>query len=315
MTDQEKKDTRVSLVIPAYNEQENIPILYQNIKQVLGSFGAGYEVIFVDDGSSDGTFDALQKLACADKNIKVVKLRRNFGQTPAMSAGIDYAHGDIIITLDADLQNDPADIPRLLKKMEEGYDIVSGWRKDRKDKAISRKLPSMIANWMIGVITGVRIHDYGCTLKAYRAALLKELPLYSDMHRFIPALGALAGARVTEMEVMHHARKFGKSKYGISRTFKVLSDVLTVKLIIKFSSQPMRMFAGMALISFIIAGAFGFKSLLISLSRTPEQLTPLVHPTVSILFLFLSFFLFSMGILSEYIVKLSEHRNSGLKIV
>lgn len=304
----------LSIVIPAYNERENVRLLYESIIKTIDTLGFNTEIIFVDDGSSDGTFEALMELRAADERVRIVRLRRNFGQTPAMSAGIDCARGEVIITLDADLQNDPADIPRLMEKMSQGYEIVSGWRRDRKDKAVSRKLPSMIANRMIGIITGVRIHDYGCTLKAYRASLLKELPLYSDMHRFIPALGALAGARVAELEVRHHPRRFGRSKYGISRTFKVLCDVLTVKLIIRFSSQPMRMFAGMMLASWVVSGVFAVQSYFVHVSRTPEELTPIIHPTVALLFFFLGLFLFSMGMLGEYILKLSDHRISKLEI-
>ncbi|MCG8430347.1 MAG: glycosyltransferase family 2 protein [Candidatus Omnitrophica bacterium] len=298
----------ISVIIPVFNEEESIGRLYQAAKPVLDSLKTAYELILVDDGSSDGTAAALERIHASDRTVKVITLRRNFGQTAAMSAGIDHAGGDIIITMDADLQNDPADIPRLLEKMSEGCDIVSGWRRDRKDKALSRKLPSQIANWMIGMITGVRIHDYGCTLKAYRASLLKELPLYSDMHRFIPALAALAGARVAEITVKHHPRRFGKSKYGISRTFKVLCDVMTVKLIIHFSSHPMAMFAFLATFFTFIGSIFGVQSLLIHLSRPSHVLTPLVHPTVSLLFFALGLYLFVLGILSEFILKVSDHR-------
>lgn len=221
----------ISIVIPAYNEEKNIPILYQKLKEILEKIGQSYEIIVIDDGSTDSTYQILKDLASKDPTLKVIRFKRNYGQTAAIYAGFQHAQGDVIITLDADLQNDPQDIPLLLKKLEEGYDVVSGWRKDRKDPFISRKLPSMIANWIIACVTGVHIHDYGCTLKAYKREIAQRLELYGDMHRFLPALTKKHGAKVAEVVVRHHPRMYGKSKYGISRTVRVALDILLVKFL------------------------------------------------------------------------------------
>lgn len=234
----------ISVVIPIYNEEESIPPLYQALTAALEKIGKTYEIIFVDDGSSDGSYAALCRLADADKRVKVIQFRRNFGQTAAMAAGFDHARGRVIIPMDGDLQNDPNDIPLLLEKIEEGYDVVSGWRKNRQDKALLRKFPSRVANWLIGKVTGVKLHDYGCSLKAYRAEVLKGTRLYGEMHRFIPALANLMGAKITEVPVTHHARKFGKSKYGLKRTLKVLLDLLTVKFLSDYSTKPIYFFGG-----------------------------------------------------------------------
>ena len=242
----------ISVVIPAYNEEENIPILYEKLKKVLDSLGEDYEIIFVDDGSTDRTYEVLKGIAQKDKKVKVIRFRRNFGQTAAMYAGFEHAKGDIIITMDADLQNDPEDIPRLLEKMKEGYDIVSGWRKDRKDPFLSRKLPSMIANWIISKVTGVHLHDYGCTLKAYKADIAKQYRLYGDMHRFLPALAKRFGAKITEIPVKHHPRLYGKSKYGIGRTIRVILDIFLVKFLNEYITRPLYVFGGIGLILFIV---------------------------------------------------------------
>ncbi|MFN3263679.1 MAG: glycosyltransferase family 2 protein, partial [Aquificaceae bacterium] len=212
------KDPYLSVVIPAYNEEENIPILYEKLRKVLENLGREYEVIFVDDGSADHTWERLKEIAERDPKVKLIRFRKNYGQTAAMYAGFQHASGEVVITMDADLQNDPEDIPVLLRKLEEGYDIVSGWRKDRKDPFLSRRLPSIIANWVISKVTGVELHDYGCTLKAYRAGIIKRLELYGDMHRFLPALTKRLGAKITEIPVRHHPRIYGRSKYGIGRT-------------------------------------------------------------------------------------------------
>ncbi|WP_461830221.1 glycosyltransferase family 2 protein [Aquifex sp.] len=242
----------ISIVIPAYNEEENIPILYERLKKVLENLGEDYEIIFVDDGSTDRTYEILKEIAQKDKKVKVIRFRRNFGQTAAMYAGFEHAKGDVIITMDADLQNDPEDIPRLLEKMKEGYDIVSGWRKDRKDPFFSRKLPSMIANWIISKVTGVHLHDYGCTLKAYRADIAKQYRLYGDMHRFLPALAKRFGAKITEIPVKHHPRLYGKSKYGIGRTIRVILDIFLVKFLNEYITRPLYVFGGLGLILFSI---------------------------------------------------------------
>ena len=234
----------ISVVIPAYNEEENIPILYEKLKKVLDSIGESYEIIFVDDGSQDRTPDILKDIAKKDDKVKVIRFRRNYGQTSAIYAGFEHARGDVIITMDADLQNDPEDIPRLLEKINEGYDIVSGWRKDRKDPFLSRKLPSRIANWIISKVTGVHLHDYGCTLKAYRSEIAKRYRLYGDMHRFLPALAKRFGAKVTEIPVRHHPRLYGSSKYGIDRTIRVILDIFLVKFLNEYITKPLYVFGG-----------------------------------------------------------------------
>ncbi len=242
----------ISVVIPAYNEEENIPVLYEKLKRVLDSMGEDYEILFVDDGSYDRTPEILKELARKDGRVKVIRFRRNYGQTAAMYAGFEHARGDVIVTMDADLQNDPEDIPKLLQKLEEGYDIVSGWRKDRKDPFFSRKLPSRIANWIISKVTGVELHDYGCTLKAYRADIAKRYRLYGDMHRFLPALAKRFGARVTEIPVKHHPRLYGKSKYGIGRTVRVILDIFLVKFLNEYITKPLYVFGGFGFLLLVI---------------------------------------------------------------
>ncbi len=235
---------KVSVVIPAYNEEENLPVLYERLKAVLDKLEGDYEILFVDDGSTDGSFEVLRDLARRDERVRVIRFRRNYGQTAAMYAGFEHATGDVIVTMDADLQNDPEDIPRLLRKLEEGYDIVSGWRKDRKDPFLSRRLPSKIANWIISKVTGVELHDYGCTLKAYRSEIAKRYRLYGDMHRFLPALARRFGARVTEIPVRHHPRLYGRSKYGIGRTVRVILDIFLVKFLNEYITKPLYVFGG-----------------------------------------------------------------------
>ncbi len=229
----------LSVIIPVYNEEENIPLLHERIHRVLSQQDFSYEIIFVDDGSSDGTFPQLSKLVEHDLHIHVIRLRRNFGQTAAIAAGVAQSTGEVLVFMDGDLQNDPIDIPRLLTKLDEGYDVVSGWRKNRQDASISRKLPSMIANKLISKVTGVYLHDYGCTLKAYRRSVFQHVRLYGEMHRFMPAYTAVAGAAIAELEVSHHARQFGKSKYGISRTFRVILDLMTLKFLGSYGTKPL----------------------------------------------------------------------------
>jgi glycosyltransferase involved in cell wall biosynthesis len=237
-----KTKIEVSIVIPLYNEEENVDLLYTSLKEVVRTLNKETEIIFIDDGSTDRTFELLSKLKQFDSSVKVIRFTRNFGQSAAMSAGFDYAMGDIIITMDGDLQNDPRDISLLLERIEEGYDIVSGWRANRQDKTISRKLPSKIANWLIGLITGVKLHDSGCSLKAYRSNVIKNVRLYGEMHRFIPALASSIGARVTEVKVNHSPRKYGRSKYGISRTIRVTLDLITIKFLLSFLTRPVQIF-------------------------------------------------------------------------
>ena len=248
---------KLSVVIPIYNEEENLPILYEKLKENLDKITDKYEILLINDGSTDKSWSIIKGLASKDKHIVGVNFRKNFGQTAAMSAGFELARGDVIITMDGDLQNDPSDIPKLLEILEKGYDIVSGWRKDRKDAFLSRTLPSKIANWLISKVTGVHLHDYGCSLKAYRAEVAKELDYYGEMHRFLPALAKSVGAKLTEVPVKHHPRIYGKSKYGISRTFKVLLDLFLVKFLLDYRTKPLRVFGGVGLLLLII----GFISL------------------------------------------------------
>ncbi len=240
----------LSIIIPLLNEEESVIELHRQVNSVLKTLGRSYEIICVDDGSTDKTAALLSGLN--DPNLVIIRLRRRFGQTAAMSAGLDHAQGEVIIMMDGDLQNDPQDIPRLLDKMQEGYDIVSGWRKNRKDAFISRTLPSRIANWLIGFMTGVKLHDYGCSLKAYHRDVMKDLKLYGEMHRFIPALASWYGANVAEIPVTHHPRQFGKSKYSITRVTRVVLDLLTVKFLLSFITKPLQIFGIFGLSSFSI---------------------------------------------------------------
>ena len=254
----------ISIVIPLYNEEENVRELYGSLKPVMDSLGNEYEIIFIDDGSTDNTLSLLQEINAADDTVIVLSLRRNFGQTAAFAAGFDYSRGDIIVTMEGDLQNDPKDIPKLLELMKDN-DLVSGWRKVRKDPSLSRRLPSILANSLISKVTGVNLHDYGCSLKAYRRDVIKNLKLYGEMHRFIPAVASWYGVRIAEVETTHHPRLRGKSKYGISRTMKVVLDLITVKFLQSFSTKPLQFFGPMGLLS----GALGF---LISLYLSIDKL-------------------------------------------
>ncbi|HLE23624.1 MAG TPA: glycosyltransferase family 2 protein [Anaerolineales bacterium] len=264
----------VSVVIPIFNERENLPPLYQALRDALGSRKA--ELVFVDDGSTDGSRRELERLARTDAaRVRVVELRRNFGQTAAIAAGIDHAQGEVIVLIDADLQNDPADIPMMLDKIAEGYDVVSGWRIRRKDSFLTRTLPSRMANSLISWVTGVRLHDYGCTLKAYRREVLGGFRLYGEMHRFIPAFAGAVGAKIIEVPVQHYPRRLGKTKYGLERTIKVLLDLFTVKFLISFANKPIYLFggAGMALIlpSLLVLAVLLFRRLTenVSVTRSP----------------------------------------------
>jgi glycosyltransferase involved in cell wall biosynthesis len=243
--------TAVSVVIPLYNEEENVRELYSGLKRALAPMPEDNEIIFIDDGSTDRTLALLQEVSAEDDGVIVLSLRRNFGQTAAFAAGFDYARGDIIVTMDGDLQNDPNDIPKLLALLKEN-DLVSGWRKHRQDPFISRRLPSMTANWLISKVTGVKLHDYGCSLKAYRREVIKNLNLYGEMHRFIPAVASWYGVRVAEVETAHRPRKYGKSKYGISRTMRVVLDLITVKFLQSFSTRPLQFFGPIGLLSGLI---------------------------------------------------------------
>ncbi len=245
----------LSLVVPVYNEVENLTPLYERVREVLDPTGWTYELILVDDGSTDGSDRMLADLHAKDTRVKVLRFRRNFGQTAALAAGFDYAHGDIVVSLDGDMQNDPVDIPKLVAKLNEGYDLVNGWRLDRQDPFLNRRLPSQIANWIIGLTTQVKIHDYGCTLKVFRREVVKNLKLYGEMHRFIPALVGDVGARITEMPVTHHPRKHGTSKYGLTRTLWVILDLLTVKFLSRYATRPSHLFGFVGLVAFFLGSA------------------------------------------------------------
>ena len=238
------KNPYLSVLLPVYNEEESLDLQYKAVVKALAGLKKSYEIIFVNDGSTDGSGEILRRIAARDKRVKVVNFRRNFGQTAAMAAGIDFSRGEILVFMDSDLQNEPEDIMKLLDQIEEGYDVVSGWRKNRQDKLISRKIPSKIANRLISRVTGVPLHDLGCSLKAYRGEVLRQVNLYGEMHRFIPVHASWIGARITEVPVGHHARQYGQSKYGIKRTFKVLLDLVTVKFMGSYSTKPIYVFGG-----------------------------------------------------------------------
>ncbi len=302
----------ISVVVPLYNEEESINLLYDSITQVMRGLHKRYEIIFVDDGSNDKTFEKAKALHEKDNNLKVVEFRRNYGQTPAMQAGFDHAKGSIIISMDGDLQNDPRDIPRFLEKIEEGYDIVCGWRKNRKDKLISRKIPSKVANWLIGRITGVKIHDNGCSLKAYKNTAIKKTHLYSEMHRFIPAMTSITGTSYTEIVVNHHARKFGTSKYGISRALKVFLDLFTIKMLVGFSTRPGIWF-GILSIPFLIMGTmFLLFSIKLYLNPLVFDSFPIIIPSISILFFFLFAHMILLSLLSEMILKTGNFKKNDM---
>lgn len=291
---------KVSVVVPLYNEEDSIQLLYQAITDAIGADLPDFELIFVDDGSSDATFSLAEQLAEKDPKLRVLKFRRNHGQTPAMAAGIDHAGGDIIVTMDGDLQNDPRDIPGMVAKIDEGYDIVVGWRFNRKDKLITRKIPSKIANWLIGKVTGVPIKDNGCSLKVYRAKTIKNVPLYNEMHRFIPAMASIAGPRLAEVKVRHHARQFGESKYGLSRVYKVLLDLLTIKMVASFAAKPIYWFSLLSLPFLLVSLAIIFGSL-VSVAATGSFSLSIAGS--GLIFFTLAAFLLIGGAIAELVYK------------
>jgi glycosyltransferase involved in cell wall biosynthesis len=295
--------TELSIIIPVYNEEDCVLRLEAELAPVVEDVGVPTEVILVDDGSSDETFSLLAEVASRRSWCRVIRLKRNFGQTQAMAAGIDQAEGETLVCLDADLQNDPKDIPRLLQKMSEGYDIVSGWRKDRKDTFLTRRLPSICANWMISRWLGVRIHDYGCSLKAYDARIMKALHLYSDMHRFLPALASQCGARVTEITVNHRPRLYGESKYGLSRVFKVAIDLIALKLIVDFSNRPSHAFGIIGM--FFVLGAFMLMPLFAWNVAVGYRVNT-VLPAIMIIFMLCAVNFFVIGILGDLIVRVGN---------
>jgi len=291
----------LSVIIPLYNEEENLPLLYEKLKQYLNSLEKEYEIVIVDDGSTDKTLSILEEIQSKDNKVIVLSLRRNFGQTAAFAAGFDFARGDIVVTMDGDLQNDPADISKLLELIKD-HDLVSGWRKKRKDPFFSRRLPSLMANWLISNVTGVKLHDYGCSLKAYRRDVIKNLKLYGEMHRFIPAVASWYGVRVAEVEVAHHPRLKGRSKYGISRTIKVVLDLITVKFLQSFSTKPIQFFGPIG----VMCGFLGF---LLSLYLAVDKIflghqiggRPLL--LLGALLIIVGIQLIGMGLLGEMLVR------------
>ena len=293
--------SELSVVIPVYNERENIAPLHKALSVALD--GRSYDLFFIDDGSIDGTREVLQKLVVDDPDhVRVIELRRNFGQTAAIAAGIDHSDGDVVVMIDADMQNDPADIPELLSKIDEGFDVVSGWRVDRKDRFLTRRLPSTVANWLISRVTGVALHDYGCTLKAYRRDVLEGFRLYGEMHRFIPAYAGSVGARITEMPVRHHPRRHGQTKYGLSRTVKVLLDLLTVKFLMSYANKPIYLFGGAGML-FAIGGAAMLAFLTVRRFVEAVSITRSPMFPVGIMLVILGFQSVLMGLMAELLAR------------
>lgn len=293
----------LSVVIPIYNEAESLALLHESLHNALRELSHPWEIVLVDDGSQDNSLEKLTALAANDPiHTRVVALRRNFGQTAAIAAGIDHATGDVIVLMDADLQNDPADIPMLLEKIEEGYDVVSGWRKNRQDRFITRTFPSRIANWIISRVTGVYLHDYGCTLKAYRREVITGFRLYGEMHRFIPAYAGSVGARIIEVPVRHYARKYGQTKYGLERTVKVLLDLFTVKFLISYAAKPIYLFGGTGL---GLMGGSGLMLLFLLIRRFALGTSVFDSPlfVVGIMLLILGFQSILMGLIAELLVR------------
>jgi len=317
MSSSKSKENKIdlSIVIPVYNEKQSIDSLYKDLESVLPELGKSYEVILIDDGSMDGTYDELLKAHQKNKAYKIIKFRKNFGQTAAMKAGFDYSKGEVVITLDADLQNDPADIPEMLDKLNDGYDIVSGWRKHRKDNTLIRNFPSAVANRIISTLTGVYLHDYGCTLKAYRKEVIKNLELYGEMHRYIPALASWMGVKIAEIPVRHHSRKFGKAKYGISKTIRVILDIMVVKFLLSYSQKPIQVFGLIGL----IAGAIGFiVTAYLTIMRIFFNQGLASRPlfTLSIFMILIGIQLITMGLLAELIMRTyHESQNKSIYVV
>jgi len=290
---------KVSIIVPVYNEEESLELLYTAVEKAAKAMELPWELILVDDGSVDGSVQKISEIVAKHPGqVSAVILRRNFGQTAAIAAGIDNSSGEIIVLLDADLQNDPADIPNMVSKLQEGYDLVSGWRHNRKDSFLTRTLPSRIANWIISSVTGVKLHDYGCTLKAYRREVLTGFRLYGEMHRFIPVYADSVGAKIVELKVHHHERKFGKAKYGLERTFKVILDLFTVKFLTAYSNKPIYLFGGtgMALITFSF-----FTLLFLAIRRIVTKISPFSSPmfTIAVMIAIMGFQSILMGLIAE----------------
>jgi len=290
---------KVSIIVPVYNEEESLDLLYEAVEKSAITMGLPWELILVDDGSQDNSREKIEEIVSTHPgSVSAVILRRNFGQTAAIAAGIDNSTGEIIVLLDADLQNDPADIPLMVAKLQEGYDLVSGWRHNRKDTFLTRTLPSLIANWIISSVTGVKLHDYGCTLKAYRREVLTGFRLYGEMHRFIPVYADSVGAKIIEVKVHHHERKFGKAKYGLERTFKVVLDLFTVKFLTAYSNKPIYLFGGTGMA--LITVSF-FTLLFLAIRRITERISPFSSPlfTIAVMIAILGFQSILMGLIAE----------------
>ena len=305
LTKSEENAPDLSIFLPVLNEEPNLRPLHEKLDGALTQLGRTAEIIYVDDGSTDGSLAVLREIAAQDARVRVIALRRNYGQTPAMAAGIHAARGRVLIPMDADLQNDPADIARLLDKLDEGYDVVSGWRKNRRDPLITRKIPSQMANWLISRIGGVPLHDYGCSLKAYRRESLSDVQLYGEMHRFIPIYASWSGARVAEIPVEHHARTMGKSKYGLSRTIKVVFDLMTIKFMASYQTKPLYVFGYAGLLTFAISILCAVLAFLMKFANWPHHAdfiqTPL--PVLTMVLLVLGVQFFFMGLLAEMQVR------------
>jgi len=302
----------ISLTVPVYNEKEALEPLFQKVHSVMQELGSPWEIVFVNDGSHDGSDKVLDTLAAAHPEVKVVHFRRNFGQTAALMAGFDFSTGDVVIPMDGDGQNDPRDIPKMLAKLEEGYDVCSGWRKDRQDNAIKRNLPSIMANKLISAVSGVQLHDFGCSLKAYRAEIIKGVRLYGEMHRFMPIYAKWHGAKITEIPVNHHARAFGSSKYGLERVLKVLMDLLTVKFMDKYMLKPMYLFGFWGVVFFAVALACSVGALYMYFFRNYFfTQTPL--PMMAVFSFMTGVICILMGLLAEMITR-TFHESQGKSI-
>jgi glycosyltransferase involved in cell wall biosynthesis len=302
---------RLSLVIPIFNEEENIVPLYRELKKVLETLERRYEIIFVDDGSDDAGSEVLKQLAQQDNMVKVIQLRKNFGQTAAIAAGVENAQGEIIVTMDGDGQNDPHDIPRLLEQLQQGYDVASGWRKNRKDHLFNKRFPSALANKLISWLTGVKLHDYGCTLKAYRRDILKDIHLYGEMHRFIPAYASWVGARITELEVAHHPRRHGRSKYGLSRTTSIILDLITFLFLQRYSTKPIRLFGGAGMTLFVLGVLTGLFVLYRRIIGGGVWISPMI--LISFLFITMGVMFILLGLIAEIIIR-TYHESQGKPI-
>jgi len=303
------KSKYFSVIVPVYNEVNNLRDLYQSLQMHLADFEGQYEIIFVDDGSNDGSYEIIRSFASENKSVRIIRFRHNFGQTAAISAGVDYSKGTIIVFIDADMQNDPSDIPVLLKKIEEGYDVICGWRKKRKDKLVDRKIPSLIANYIIRKVSRVNVHDTGCSLKAFRREIIKDINLYGEMHRFLPVLAARVGAQITEVEVKHHPRKYGKSKYGLNRTFKVMLDLITVQFLRSYSTKPLYLYGGIAILGLFFSFISGLAVILMKIFWGTDMTGNPIF-LLTIMLVLISVILMLMGIQSEVLIRIYHQQDN-----